>query len=263
MVKKERSRAVAKKMKDKWKAKQWYKIVAPKMFNYAEIGETIADEPAKIIGRHVNVTAHDLTGDFSKSHIKLQLELAAHQGSNVYTTYVGHTLTSDYLRRMTRRRRSKTERVFTVKTKDGFKVIIKPVAVTEKRISGSQKSAIGNIMEESMKKQVGKSNVDDLIRSFITGKLAKQVAKDCKKIQPTVRIEVRKSEVVSVPKGQEELIPPEPTEEEVEEEKAEEATEEKEAPEKKEDAPAEEEVEVVKAGEKEPSEETAGDEKEE
>ena len=31
----------AKKLKDKWKAKQWYSIVAPDMFNRAQIGETL------------------------------------------------------------------------------------------------------------------------------------------------------------------------------------------------------------------------------
>ena len=32
--------AAGRKVKDKWKAKEWYKIHAPRMFNESEIGET-------------------------------------------------------------------------------------------------------------------------------------------------------------------------------------------------------------------------------
>ena len=37
--------AAGRKVKDKWKAKEWYKIHAPRMFNESEIGETPSADP--------------------------------------------------------------------------------------------------------------------------------------------------------------------------------------------------------------------------
>ncbi|MCK4444237.1 MAG: 30S ribosomal protein S3ae, partial [Thermoplasmata archaeon] len=39
-----KSRVAARKVKDKWKAKGWYNLIAPTMFNKALIGETLADD---------------------------------------------------------------------------------------------------------------------------------------------------------------------------------------------------------------------------
>src|SRR6266498_2678505 len=66
-----KSRAAARKIKDKWKAKVWYNLLAPEMFNKQLLGETPTDTPDKLVGRVTEVTVQDLTGDFSKMHIKL------------------------------------------------------------------------------------------------------------------------------------------------------------------------------------------------
>ncbi len=66
-----KSRAAARKIKDKWKAKVWYNLLAPEMFNKQALGETPTDDPGKLVGRVTEVTVQDLTGDFSKMHIKL------------------------------------------------------------------------------------------------------------------------------------------------------------------------------------------------
>ena len=102
---------VARKVKDKWKAKEWYKIHAPKMFNEAEIGDTPSVDPEFVIGRTVEVTVQDLTGDFSKMHIKLKFKVNVTEGMDAKTVFVGHDLTSDYVRRLTRRRKTKTDHV--------------------------------------------------------------------------------------------------------------------------------------------------------
>ncbi|HDR05168.1 MAG TPA: 30S ribosomal protein S3ae, partial [Candidatus Marinimicrobia bacterium] len=48
MAKKKTTRAAARKIKDKWKAKKWYSILAPEMFEHVRIGETLADESQKL-----------------------------------------------------------------------------------------------------------------------------------------------------------------------------------------------------------------------
>src|SRR5437870_3373341 len=60
-----KSRAAARKIKDKWKAKVWYNLLAPEMFNKQVLGETPTDTPDKLVGRVTEVTVQDLKGVFS------------------------------------------------------------------------------------------------------------------------------------------------------------------------------------------------------
>ncbi|HEC94802.1 MAG TPA: 30S ribosomal protein S3ae, partial [Thermoplasmatales archaeon] len=39
---KAKSRAAARKIKDKWKAKSWYRILAPALFDNVAVAETLA-----------------------------------------------------------------------------------------------------------------------------------------------------------------------------------------------------------------------------
>ena len=46
----------ARKVKDKWKAKEWYSLHAPRMFNESEIGETPSADPESLYGRSLPAT---------------------------------------------------------------------------------------------------------------------------------------------------------------------------------------------------------------
>ena len=48
----------------KKKQKIWYSLIAPSMFGKKKIGETPADDPEKVLGRTVEVSLQELTGDF-------------------------------------------------------------------------------------------------------------------------------------------------------------------------------------------------------
>ncbi len=211
-------------MKDKWKAKDWYKVVAPDMFNRVQIGETLTDEPEKLIGRKTVVTLHDLTGDMSKMHIKLYFQVYGVKGNEALTRLIGHDFTSDYVIRLTRRRKSKTEGVFDVETKDGYKVRVKPLAIADRRIQSSQQYLIRNMLGETVKAYAEDNTFSELMKGLIDGTVSTQAFHKCKKIYPAKRIEVRKSKVLEMPaikevirdepEEGEEIVEEEPTPEE-------------------------------------------------
>jgi small subunit ribosomal protein S3Ae len=196
---KQAQRTKARKVKDKWRSKEWYRIMAPDMFNSTQISETLSDESEKVIGRVTEVTMQDITGDFSKMHIKLQFKIKEITGFDAHTEFVGHTLTSDYIRRLTRRKHSKTDGVFDVLTKDKAMIRVKPMAVTEKRIQVSQQQAIRGIMGTIIAKQAKKSVSSEFIREMLSGNISKSILKACKPIYPLKRVEIRKSEVLRFP----------------------------------------------------------------
>ncbi|MGC9121590.1 MAG: 30S ribosomal protein S3ae, partial [Thermogladius sp.] len=67
-------------IKDKWKLKKWFNIVAPQSFGGVVLATTPSDDPMKLIGRTVETTLYDLTGDISQVHVKLYFQVVDVQG---------------------------------------------------------------------------------------------------------------------------------------------------------------------------------------
>ena len=210
---KARSRAAARKVKDRWKAKNWYNVLAPASFDNVTIAETLADEPSKLTDRVTEVSLQDLTNDFRKSHIKLFFKINKIEDNNAKTIYIGHTLTSDYLRRMVRRRRSKIDAVYDAKTRDGARIRIKPFATTDRRIQNSQKKIIRLTMRKTIILKARSMTLSEFIKYVIEGKLGSDIYKSCKTFYPVRRIEIYKTEVLQQPTIEiEEPKPAEPVE---------------------------------------------------
>ncbi len=234
----------------KKKQKIWYSLIAPSMFGKKKIGETPADDPEKVLGRTVEVSLQELTGDFAKAHLKVILKVVDIKGLEAHTVFVGHSTTTDYVKRMARRHKSKIDGVFDVTTKDGKRIRVKPSAYTAKRIQTSKKRAIRAVMKEVIETMAQNNTLEDFVKFMLDGEIGKQTYKLAKPIYPVKRVEVHKSELLEVPKVEvkkEEEEEIEETEKEMEEEAEEEVAEEEEIEEaeetKEEEEMKEEEVE--------------------
>ena len=218
---KARSRTAARKIKDKWKSKTWYNILAPPSFDNITIADTLSDNPDKLINRVTEVSLQDLTNDFRKSHIKLLFKIDNIEENNAYTKFIGHELTSDYLRRMIRRKRSKIDGVYDVPTRDGAIIRVKPFATTDKRIQNSQKKIVRETMKKTIYDQASTSTLSEFIQFIIDGKIGSEVYKKCKTLYPVKRVEVNKTQVLKSPTIKIEDKKPEKEEIKKEEEKTE------------------------------------------
>ncbi|KAA0003072.1 MAG: 30S ribosomal protein S3ae, partial [Thermoplasmata archaeon] len=188
------------RIKRKRKEKQWYSVLAPHMFGRAKIADTPSDDPEKLIGRNVEVSLQELTNDFAKSHIKLKFKIVNSKGLEANTIFIGHSLTSDYVKRMSRKHKSKVDGVFDVKTRDGILVRLKPSALAGKRIQTSQKRAIRQILKETMEREASTHDFEQFIKLMLDGDLGKEAYRLSKKIYPIKRVEVYKSEILEIPK---------------------------------------------------------------
>ena len=219
---KARARSTSRKVKDKWRAKNWYQILAPTLFDNAPISETLSDKPNNLIGRITEVSLQDITNDFRKAHIKLFFKIDKIQDGNAHTQFNGHTLTSDYLRRMIRRRKSRVDGVYDIETRDGAYLRVKPFAITEKRIQNSQKKLIRNVMKETITKEGKTKTLNEFLRDTLEGKTGSAIYKNCKKFYPVKRVEIYKTELKRLPTIEiEERKPSKETEEPKEAEKKE------------------------------------------
>lgn len=184
------------RVRDTWKEKSWYTIKTPLAFGDKEIGETPSRDPDFLIGRGVEVTMRELTGDFSKQYIKLRFEIDNVTGNTGNTKFTGHKTTTDYVRSMIRRGTSRIDASVSVKTRDDRKVKLHVLAVTTRRAKSSQQKYMREIIEELLTNAASEKSFDELIESSVNGKLASEVYHRAKKIYPLKRVEIIKSKVL-------------------------------------------------------------------
>ncbi|WP_456367217.1 30S ribosomal protein S3ae [Thermococcus sp.] len=185
--------------KDKWKMKEWYVVYAPEFFGSKEIGLTPADEPEKVVGRVIETTLKDLTGDFTKGHVKLYFQVHEVKGQNAYTKFKGHTLARSYIRSLVRRRTTRVDGIFNVTTKDGYKLRVMGMVIAYRRIQTSQERAIRKIIQDIIYKKAEELNFADFVLQSVNGQIASEIAKEARKIYPIKRAEVRKIKVLAEP----------------------------------------------------------------
>ncbi|MFM5882966.1 30S ribosomal protein S3ae [Methanobrevibacter gottschalkii] len=184
------------RVRDTWKEKSWYTIKTPVNFEDKEIGETPAKDPELLIGRGVEVTMRELTGEFSKQYIKLRFEIDNVAGEVANTKFTGHKTTTDYVRSMIRRGTSRIDASTIATTKDGRKIKLQVLAVTVRRAKSSQQKYMRKVIEDLLNEAAAEKSFDELIKVVVNGKLASEIYHNAKKIYPLKRVEIIKSKVI-------------------------------------------------------------------
>jgi small subunit ribosomal protein S3Ae len=197
MAKGASARAAARKQRDKWKAKRWYTIRAPRTpWSFRVIGETLAEEPEQLIGRNYEVIQNELDGDFSKMHVKVVFRVIDVLGNDAITEFVGHELLKDHVRRQVRRDRGKIDDTIDVVTEDGFYVRFKPLIISRARIKSSQKQQMRTLAREVILTTGATSTWFSLQASMLDGTLETKIKDAVSKIQPVRTVVIRRTQLI-------------------------------------------------------------------
>ncbi|MGQ4833488.1 MAG: 30S ribosomal protein S3ae [Candidatus Asgardarchaeia archaeon] len=199
MSRRRRGSRYAAALRDKWKQKKWYSVLAPSYFGNIEIAEVPASDPSLLYGRVVETTLYNITGDFSQIHILLYFQIIDVKGETAYTRFKGHDLTRDYLKSLIRRGTSFVDGIFKVTTKDGYVLRVYPSAFTRYRIQTSKDVLIRKEMLNIVETKAQNLTFEQFVREMVLGKIASEIYNRVKKIVPLRRVEVRKSKLLYAP----------------------------------------------------------------
>jgi small subunit ribosomal protein S3Ae len=189
----------AKQMRDKWRGKSWYMVIAPSFFGNIELGSIPAQEEQMLIGRVVEATLYDITGDFSHHYLKMFFQINSMEGKTARTLFKGHEYSRDYLRSLVRRRTTKVDGLFNLITKDGYKLRISVSALTLSRIKTSQEKIIREMMQKIIKDKAKALTLDQFVQEMVLGKIASDIYNQAKLVAPLRHVGIRKSKLISVP----------------------------------------------------------------
>ena len=188
-----------KRVRDKWRSKSWYMVMAPPYFGNVELGAVPADEPEKLVGRVIDSTLYDITNDFAHQYLKMYFQITEIDGKTAKTIFKGHEYSRDYLRSLVRRRTTKVDAMFSITTKDGYKLQVAISAFTLSRIRTSQEKLMRAIMERIIQAKASALTLDQFAQEIVLGKIASDIYNEAKKIAPLRHVGIRKSKLVLQP----------------------------------------------------------------
>ena len=197
MAKSATSRLAARKQRDKWRAKRWYTVRAPRNpWSYRNIGETIAEEDSMLEGRIYEMMQNELDGDFSKMHVKVKFRITHTVGSDAITEFIGHEVAKDHIRRQVRRARSKVDDTVDIVTEDGFYIRLKPLVITHRTAKSSQKQEIRSRAKEIILKAGATSTWVAIQKAIMDGSLESSIKDAVSAIHPVRTVLLRKTQLI-------------------------------------------------------------------
>jgi len=180
----------------KTKTKEWYSIIAPKMFDEREIGKTMLSDPDQLVGRKVNLSILELTNDFSKYYMKIIFQVYRVDDKKAYTNFAGIEITRDYLSRLVLRRVRRIDNVENITTNDGKKLVVKTLAIVPRRIKSSIQKVIRLEIKSMIKNKIEKLSLDEFVQNILSDQLKNEILKYIRRIYPVRTFEIRKVEAL-------------------------------------------------------------------
>jgi len=167
--------------------KQWYPIVAPKLFRNVVLGETLVYEPEQMIGKGLKLNLMNLTKDVKRQNININFEIVSVENDKAFTNVVGYNIAQSSVKRFVRRNINKIDMSFICTTSDKKNLRIKPIIVTRSATNGSVESKLRKHAQDFITKYINDISYDNFANDLISHKMQDALRVILKKIYP-VRI---------------------------------------------------------------------------
>ena len=187
------------RVRDKWRTKDWYTVTTPNYFGNVELGAVPADDPDRLIGRVTEATLYDITNDFAHQNLKMYFQVTDMEDKAARTVFRGHEYSRDYLRSLVRRRTTRVDTFLNITTKDGYRVRVAVSAFTLSRVKTSQEAGIRKIMRRILEEKATVLSYDQFAQEMVLGKIASDIYNEAKKVAPLRHVGIRKSKLLHQP----------------------------------------------------------------
>jgi len=175
--------------------KQWYPIVAPKLFRNAILGETLVYDPQQMIGKGVRQNLTNLISDVKRQNVNVIFEVVNVENDKAYTNFVGYAMVQSSVKRMVRRNINKIDMSFSCTTSDKKNIRIKPLIITRMATSGSVAAKIRKNAHEFLTKYIANISFDNFTNDLISHKMQDALRYHLKKVYPVRVCEIRSMQV--------------------------------------------------------------------
>ena len=168
--------------------KKWFNVLAPENFDKKEIGEIPANEANVLIGRTVQTSFGELTGNRRDVFNKLLLKIIKVQGETVETEVKKFFVAESYIQSIHRRKKKRILVVFNTKTKDDKELKFKIYILAKENIHRSVASEIERTTIEQVSALAKKTKAEDILSIEGPKQISMLVKEHIKKLYPCTAI---------------------------------------------------------------------------
>jgi ribosomal protein S3AE len=175
--------------------KQWFKTLAPASLDGVHLGDVRAKREEEIIGKTLTVNLSNVLDDPRKQSTEVTFEVVATDDSKGHTeiTHVG--MTQSAVRRMVRKGRTRVDDSFTVESRDGKTMRLKPFIVTSSRVTNAVATALRKEARKAVKEYLEDHDADQYFEDVIKNTLQRQIKDRLSKVTPLRYFDIRQSRV--------------------------------------------------------------------
>ncbi len=173
------------------KKKVWVQLLAPALFGKASLGETVVEEPKKVIGKTIELSLMSLTGDMKKQNVSVTFAVQDVADGMGQTQIVGYDVSPSSIKRVVRKGRGRLDASFICQTKDGKKIIIKPFFLTSHEIKRSILTSLRKYATACIATYCALYDYETVMKDVISGKLQSGLRTALHKIYPIKTSEIR------------------------------------------------------------------------
>ncbi len=175
----------------KWKKKNWYRIVAPQLFQSKEVGESFAESSDKLIGRTVDTNLYMLTGNIKKQNIGVTLQVSEIKNDTGLTYIKDFHLQTSSIRKMTRKEMSKVEDSFVCLTSDKKLVRIKPILTTRSKANAKALKSLRRVLRNISARRINSLSYEKLMEDLVNLNFQKILKDSLEKIFPLKQCQIK------------------------------------------------------------------------
>lgn len=181
--------------------KEWYPILAPRIFQNVVLGETHVYEPEQMIGKGITKNLMSLTNDVKRQNINLNFEIVDVQNGKAFTNLIGYYMVQSSIKRLVRKNIEKIDMSFSCKTSDNKNLRVKPLLITRAGTTGSVATKIRKNAQDFIVKYISSISCDNFVNDLVSHKLQSSLKKELSKIYPLRVCEIRSMEIMDLEKN--------------------------------------------------------------
>ncbi len=185
-------------IKAKIARKEWYPILAPKMFQNAVLGESYVYEPQEMMGKGLKSNLMNLTNDIKRQNININFKVNSVENGKAFADIIGYSMINSSIKRLVRRNIEKIDMSFSVTTSDNKHLRVKPLLITRSATKGTVVAKIRRVAQEFLIKYITANTYEALINDMVSHKLQMTLKADINKIYPLRVCEIRDLVIVDL-----------------------------------------------------------------
>lgn len=181
----------------KKRKKKWYSILAPKEFNNVSIGESYVDDINLLKGRILKVNLMSVTNDLKKQNINVGFVVDEIKGDHACAKLISYEITPSYIRRLTKKSKTKIDDSFKCISLDKVGLVVKPMIVTKNEVNKSVSTYIRKITREFIIDFLNKKDYNEFIKAVVSNNLQRELKEKLNKVTPILVCVIRVFKIIS------------------------------------------------------------------